>query len=408
MAGLTALPRELLRSILAHLLRSRRLRCTHNYRSCVDLLHACLVCKVFVAAEGGGSLLELVSKDMLDMLELSPYHRSALPDAQSLFGVLTRHMVPRDLLFMAPTGRDEIPTSLACHRKYLASALRAVGVHLQSGTPTAHRAYSVEHRWLYHQGIGARTSHLMSTCAGGTRAEALVLRVLSDHAAGLPSRWWVSMLCLHERMSTDDIAGALEVLCHEGFVLADRPEQMALPLNLRLSYDVCLPSASDGEAEAEAASGLGAMSRGQLARVRNRITFETTVAREPSGDGSEASEESNEEDDSAEGRARFATKFVWLRSWSSDAGSLERAIATAHLTYEGDGNLGGPCISSLQLAHGVEVAVAEALLAEIESFAAHVHPARGLHITRTVRQKGSRRRARPRAQSRPLFPDEDS
>ena len=62
----------------------------------------------------------------------------------------------------------------------------------------------------------------------------------------------------------------------------------------------------------------------------------------------------------------------------------------------------------MQVADGVEATVAEALLAEIESFAAHVHPAFGLHIIRNTSQKGRRRSARLVEVSRPLFSETET
>ena len=54
----------------------------------------------------------------------------------------------------------------------------------------------------------------------------------------LPSRWWVSILCLRAHMSALDMGEAVAALCESHYVLADYPEQMALPLDLRLAYEV--------------------------------------------------------------------------------------------------------------------------------------------------------------------------
>ena len=200
---------------------------------------------------------------------------------------------------------------------------------------------------------------------------------------------------------------------------------MAIPLHRPLSYD--LPYDPPHSDPPKAATRLAAAARLETAapreaRPRDRIVFETV--REGSGAGSGAgSDEGSGEEGEGVGE-RFATTFVWLRAgaggasagaggsagrWAaSPRGEGEGEVARAVLRYEGRGGVGGPCISSLELADGVEAgeaeAVAAALLAEVEGFAAHVFPAFGLLIRQTVR-KVRGRRVSVREVSRPLFPE---
>ncbi|EOD22004.1 hypothetical protein EMIHUDRAFT_458248 [Emiliania huxleyi CCMP1516] len=236
----------------------------HNAESWIDLLHACSSCKSFITDAGDGSLLEAVSEDMLARLLPSPYYRSAQPIARSAFGALSRSLSPCDLCYMGPTGRGQ-----PCKRKYVSSALRAVDLHLKSVLTAANGAYLLQHRWLRHMGIGARESRLLRLRAG-RREEAMRLRVLSDRTAGLAGRWW-----------------AFAALCESHFILADYPQQMAIPLHRPLSYDLSYdPPHSDPP---EAATRLGAAARLETAapreaRPRDRIVFETLA------DGVEAGE----------------------------------------------------------------------------------------------------------------------
>ncbi|EOD31987.1 hypothetical protein EMIHUDRAFT_449464 [Emiliania huxleyi CCMP1516] len=275
--SLTSLPRELLQKILGHLLRNRTRSDEHNAESWIDLLHACSSCKSFITDAGDGSLLEAVSEDMLARLLPSPYYRSAQPIARSAFGALSRSLSPCDLCYMGPTGRGQ-----PCKRKYVSSALRAVDLHLKSVLTAANGAYLLQHRWLRHMGIGARESRLLRLRAG-RREEAMRLRVLSDRTAGLAGRWWVSVVCLSSEMSTHDMSEAFAALCESHFILADYPQQMAIPLHRPLSYD--LPYDPPHSDPPEAATRLGAAARLETAAPREARPRDRILA-----DGVEAGE----------------------------------------------------------------------------------------------------------------------